>query len=351
MREVETDYKELVLDVTGASLTDEAVQMAKGAGVRRLLSRAEAPMPANLSGLTMIGAPGAEMPLVQPGEGGPSSAVWVEVNGPDDVRLAMELAASHAMVIVRCNDWKIIPLENLIGEFRRRHKKLYVSLDSLEEARLSLGILEKGVDGVILPIASFILGGGSNPLRIEAERCLLATARVTKVLDVGIGDRACVDTASSLTLGQGMLIGSTSNFFFLVHSETVPSGYIPTRPFRVNAGAVHSYLLGQGEKTVYLSELKGGDSVMIVSSNGMVGRAAVGRVKLERRPLVMVVAQARDQEGSAMLQKAETVRLVKGDGSLVSTTDIKEGDEVLVHLTEGTGRHFGQSVDEFVVER
>jgi 3-dehydroquinate synthase II len=89
---------------------------------------------------------------------------------------------------------------------------------------------------------------------------------------------------------------------------------------------------------------------MIVSADGTVGSAAVGRVKLERRPLVLVVAKAGEGEGSAMLQKAETVRLVKADGSLVSTTDIKEGDEILVHLTQLKGRHFGQGVDEFVVE-
>ena len=58
-----------------------------------------------------------------------------------------------------------------------------------------------------------------------------------------------------------MLIGSRASFFFLVHSETVPSEYIPTREFRVNAGAMHSYILGEDGKTRYLSELKASDKV------------------------------------------------------------------------------------------
>lgn len=344
------DDKELILDVTGVAPAEEALRMANDAGVTKLLSREAISPSAHVPGFVMIGAPGAEIELVRPGQGGPSSAVWVEINGPGDMSLAMDSAASYAMAVVRCSDWKIIPLENLVGEFRRRGKKLYVSVDDLEEAKLSVEILEKGVDGVVLPIESFVKGGGLNPLRRELERCAMTKASVTKVADVGLGDRVCVDTASCLALGQGMLIGNSSNFFFLVHSETVPSGYIPTRPFRVNAGAIHSYLLGRGGKTVYLSELRGGDSVMIVSADGMVGSAAVGRAKLERRPLVLVVAKAGEREGSAMLQKAETVRLVRADGSLVSTTDIKEGDEILVHLTQLKGRHFGQGVDEFVVE-
>jgi 3-dehydroquinate synthase II len=344
------DDKELILDITGVAPGEEALRVAKEAGVTKLLDRGKALPSAHPSGFVLIGASGAEIELVRPGEGGPSSAVWVEIDSPADMRSAIESASSHAMAIVRCGDWKIIPLENLVGEFRRKKKKLYVWLEDPAETRLQAGILEKGVDGVVLPLEPFLRGGGMNLLRRDSERCPLIKATVKKVVDVGLGDRVCVDTASCLSLGQGMLVGSTSNFFFFVHSETVESGYVPTRPFRVNAGAVHSYLLGQGGKTSYLSELRGGDSVMVVSTDGSVGSAAVGRVKMERRPLVMVVARAGEAEGSAMLQKAETVRLIKGDGTLVSTAEIKEGDEVLVHVTEGKGRHFGQGVDEFVVE-
>jgi 3-dehydroquinate synthase II len=52
-----------------------------------------------------------------------------------------------------------------------------------------------------------------------------------------------------------------------------------------------------------------------------------------------------------MVQKAETIRLIRPDGSPVSVTDIKVGDEVLVHLTESKARHFGGEVDEFILER
>jgi 3-dehydroquinate synthase II len=174
---------------------------------------------------------------------------------------------------------------------------------------------------------------------------------VTRVVDVGNGERVCIDTASQLTVGEGLLIGSRASLFFLVHSETVPSEYIPTREFRVNAGAIHSYLLGGEGKTRYLSELRASDKVMTVKSDGHSREVVVGRVKIERRPLVMIEAIADGELGTAMLQKAETIRLIRSDGTPVSVTDLKVGEEVMVHMTKNKARHFGGEVDEFILER
>ncbi len=77
----------------------------------------------------------------------------------------------------------------------------------------------------------------------------------------------------------------------------------------------------------------------------------VGRVKIERRPLLMIEAVSDGEQGTVMLQNAETIRLIRPDGSPVSVTDIKVGDEVMVHLTQSRARHFGGEVDEFILER
>ncbi len=60
--------------------------------------------------------------------------------------------------------------------------------------------------------------------------------------------------------------------------------------------------------------------------------AIVGRIKMERRPLVMIEAEFDGQEGTAMLQNAETIRLVRPDGTPLAITEAKAGDEVLVHV-------------------
>jgi 3-dehydroquinate synthase II len=92
--------------------------------------------------------------------------------------------------------------------------------------------------------------------------------------------------------------------------------------------------------------------VQIVSSSGGSRSVSVGRVKIERRPMILIAAKLDSHEGSAVLQNAETIRLVKPDGSTAAVTDLKEGDEVLVHIAGGAaGRHFGGVVDEFIIER
>ena len=61
---------------------------------------------------------------------------------------------------------------------------------------------------------------------------------------------------------RGFLVGSFGGGFLLCCSETHPLPYMPTRPFRVNAGAVSSYILSSQDRTNYLSELRQGDTVI-----------------------------------------------------------------------------------------
>lgn len=185
--------------------------------------------------------------------------------------------------------------------------------------------------------------------RSGMENVPLAKARVTKVKQVGMGDRVCVDTASLMVQGEGMLIGSQSNGLFLVHSESEESPYVAARPFRVNAGAVHAYIR-VGEKTRYLSELSSGDDVLIINSEGETRPAVVGRVKIERRPLMLVEAEVEGVKIKTLLQNAETIKLVGIDGKPMPVTALKEGDEVLVYY-EAAARHFGIKIEETIIEK
>ena len=118
----------------------------------------------------------------------------------------------------------------------------------------------------------------------------LTTARITRLKPLGMGDRVCVDTCSNLGLGEGMLVGNSSGGLFLVHAESLENPYVAPRPFRVNAGPVHAYIRVTGDKTRYLGELAAGDEVLVVNHQGRTTPAVVGRVKVERRPLMLVAA-------------------------------------------------------------
>ncbi|MCZ7355635.1 MAG: 3-dehydroquinate synthase II [Candidatus Methanoperedens sp.] len=282
---------------------------------------------------------------------GKAVAGYVVIKNKKYEQFAVELGKSCDYLIVIGTDWKVIPLENLIAGLQKLDVEIIAGVRNAEEAKLALETLEHGSDGVLLDTdnLSEIKKVVAVRDRSGMEKVPLAKARVTKVKQVGMGDRVCVDTASLMIQGEGMLIGSQSNGLFLVHSESEESPYVAARPFRVNAGAVHAYIR-VGEKTRYLSELSSGDDVLIINSEGETRPAVVGRVKIERRPLMLVEAEVEGAKIKTLLQNAETIKLVGIDGKPMPVTSLKEGDEVLVYF-EAAARHFGIKIEETIIEK
>ncbi len=250
-------------------------------------------------------------------------------------------------VIVSGRDWKIIPLENIIA----RSGQVMAVVETLPAARTALGILEKGVSGVVVRSRSAgVIGDIVRLVKSGREKLELTPVKITSIRELGMGDRVCVDTCSVFGPGEGMLVGNTGSAFFLVHAETVETPYVAPRPFRVNAGGVHAYTLLPGGRTCYLSELKIADEVMPVGFRGETRTAIVGRAKVEKRPMLLVRGKSGKKEVSLILQNAETIRLVRPRGKPLSVAVLKKGDEVLAHFSSG-GRHFGTRIEESIEEK
>jgi 3-dehydroquinate synthase II len=254
-------------------------------------------------------------------------------------------------VIIEVKDWKIIPLENIIAKLHKIHTKIFAIARNTKEVRKMFSILEVGVDGVIFSTSS-INEVKEAMVYLGTRSFEMKQAKIIEIKEVGDGERVCVDTASILHKGEGMLIGNRSNFLFLVHNESVGSSFTSPRPFRVNAGAVHCYTLSPDGTTNYLSEVETGSEVLILNSKGEARRATVGRAKIERRPMLMIKASIGNEIGGIIAQDAETIRFVKPNGQLVSVTHLKKGDIVMAHSKPATGRHFGMEVsDEYILEK
>ncbi len=275
---------------------------------------------------------------------------YVEIRSKAHERLAALEAVASDHVLVVGKDWKIIPLENLIAELQGKGVNVMAGAKDAEEARLALETLELGVDGVLIQSGDINEFKKLSEFLTKAASLELKPARITAIKQVGMGDRVCVDTASILRVGEGMLVGSQASGLFLVHSETLESEYVASRPFRVNAGAVHAYVLGKDGKTKYLSEIGVGDEVLAIDTKGAARTVVVGRAKIEKRPLLLVEAECEGTKYKTLLQNAETINLVDKDGRPVSVVKLKTGDEVLIHVT-AAGRHFGMRVEESVIER
>jgi 3-dehydroquinate synthase II len=266
----------------------------------------------------------------------------------DEIEKASQSGAGF--VIVDASDWKIIPLENIIAKLHKSKTKVFTTAKSSREVATMFSVLELGVDGVILSTDS-VEEVDSARQQLSTRKFPIGIAKIVEVKDVGTGERVCVDTASMMSMGEGMLIGSKSNFMLLVHNESVGSSFTSPRPFRVNAGAVYCYTITPDGNTRYLSEVESGSEVWIVNKEGLARRAVVGRSKIETRPLRLLRAEIEGHSGTVILQNAETIRLISRDGKLLSVTEIKAGDEVLGYAKPATGRHFGMEVDEYIVEK
>jgi len=262
---------------------------------------------------------------------------------------AAEREASY--LLISTTNWRVIPLENLIARIKGK-SKIIAEVTSEEEAKIALETLELGTDGIllksvhieeILKTAAFV--------KSETQKLEMTTAKIVSTKPIGNGARVCVDTCDLMTQNEGMLVGTQSAGLFLVEAEVNENPYVASRPFRVNAGSLSMYTLGNLQTTRYLQEFKAGDEVVIVNRDGKIRKANVGRIKIEVRPLILIEAQSGEKIIKTILQNAETIRVVTDKGSK-PVTELKLGDEVIVHLAAKGGRHFGTNVpDETVIEK
>jgi 3-dehydroquinate synthase II len=268
------------------------------------------------------------------------------MEGPGDEARILA-SPPDALWVVAPREREIIPLENLVAHRRR----IMALARTPEDVVLFRGVLERGVFGLVLaaetPERMRTLVAAA---RAATEAVPLTEARVIEVRPLGVGDRVCVDTCTLIEGSRGMLVGNSSAGLFLVCAENIPNPYVLPRPFRINAGAVHSYCRLAGGRTAYLSELASGSEVLLVDEAGRGTRASVGRVKVERRSLLFIrAASSSGASHSVILQNAETIRLVGLGGGTLSMSRLAEGDAVLL-AEEAAGRHFGVAVEETIKE-
>jgi len=283
---------------------------------------------------------------------GKTVCAYIKITDKLHEQLAVKLGPIVDYIILVGTDWTVIPLENIIADLQKVDVEIIAAVADKDGAKLALETLEHGADGVVFEANDFALikeiaQEVDNASRTKYE---LKTATLTNVKPLGSGYRVCVDTTDMMKPGEGMLIGSYSKSMFLVHSESLESEYVASRPFRVNAGPVQAYVMVPGNKTRYLSELVAGDEVLIVNTEGETRTAYVGRSKIERRPLILIEAEYKGNTIRTLLQNAETIRIVDAENNPLSVADAKPGDKVKVFI-EKSARHFGIAIDETIIEQ
>lgn len=289
---------------------------------------------------------------------------------------AMAALGSVEWILVSSSSWQMIPAENLIAAAQSSGTKLaFVCKDSSDVGGLARA-LELGVDALCVDAAAPV-GLWEAVFKARAERrdskcSTSAQSNAGPVIITGscwrrqtsntiLADRICVDLVQTLSTDEGCWVGSSAKTMALILSEAASSQFVPTRPFRVNAGPVHSYILMSDLTTKYLCELEPSDQVLVHNASTGKSRAvAVGRLKQEVRPCVLVELETdKGRHAQVILQQAETVRLGLEGGDFVRVTDLEASsgnadvnkkERVLLRITS-SGTHVGKRYDGTVLER
>lgn len=283
---------------------------------------------------------------------GKTVCAYIEITDKLHEQLAVVLGRVVDYIILVGTDWTIIPLENIIADLQKENVKIVAAVSDVDEAKVALETLEIGTDGVIFEVKDFgqIKEIANLIEELSTESYDLKNLTITNVKSLGSGDRVCIDTVTMMHPGEGMLIGSYSKAMFLIHSESLESEYVASRPFRVNAGPVQAYVMVPGNKTRYLSELEAGDEVLIVDKEGKTKQSIVGRSKIEKRPLLLLEAEYEGIKIKSLVQNAETIRLVDEKGNPISVSDLEKGMKVKGFIDD-SARHFGMAIDENIIEQ
>lgn len=285
-------------------------------------------------------------------ENGFKTVFATDVSSREEMEQAWLKGVNYDYLLVEFKDPTNIPLELILARMQNKTTAVLKKVNSLEQAKIAFGVMEKGSDGVLLETEDIneIIETDKFMNKSKMTKLNLANAKVTEVRHIGMGKRVCVDTVDKMSQNEGMIVGSTSNGGILISSETHFLPYMDLRPFRVNAGALHSYVWGPDNMLPYLSDLRAGSKLLCVDTDGNAREIVVGRVKMETRPLLMICAEVEGQAINCIVQDDWHIRIFGSKGEALNASEIKVGDELTAYGC-ASGRHVGIKIDEDLYEK
>ena len=283
---------------------------------------------------------------------GCQTCICISVSGKEALEQSWQDALKYDCLIVDFDLPTNIPLELIIARLQDSSTVLLKQVTTFTETEVVFGVLEKGSDGVLFTSTDFdeIMKVSAYLTGQDVGNIDLHPLTVSEIRNIGMGLRACIDTTAMMAQNEGMLVGSTSQGGIFVCSETHYLPYMNLRPFRVNAGAIHSYIWMPGNAAEYLSDLAAGSKVLCVNTEGKSRTLTVGRVKMEVRPLLLIKGEAAGKEINVIVQDDWHIRVMGADGSPKNASLIRPGDQLLAYVCE-PGRHVGIKVNETIIEK
>lgn len=275
------------------------------------------------------------------------------VKDKETMNKSIEVSKSFKNVIIEFESITNIPLELILAFSQKYHSLICKRITTSEDGWIATMTMEMGSHAVLLATDAIdqVIKLKEMINKNELIKTNIEELTIQEIQHIGIGDRVCIDTISELKPDEGMIIGSTSVGGILVSSETHYLPYMDLRPFRVNAGAIHSYIVCPNNTTHYLSELKAGDTVLVIDSKGITRPVSIGRIKIEKRPMLLIKAISKNGINvNTIVQDDWHIRVISKNGEVKNSVLLKNGDIVLGYTMEA-GRHLGVAINETIIEK
>ena len=128
----------------------------------------------------------------------PNNIQFFKINSKEDEERAAKIS-NKTSLIIEAGDWKIIPFENLIAV----RENLFAAVNNIDDALESLGILEKGVDGLYVNNCSSMEKINIlKKIKLTKGNLKLEEGEIISVTKLISGDRICIDTITNMVNGS-----------------------------------------------------------------------------------------------------------------------------------------------------
>ncbi len=285
-------------------------------------------------------------------DNGNKTCIYLTVNDKESLENAWKIGLNYNYVVIEFESETNIPLELVIARLQKTNTTLLKKVDNASDAEIAFGVMEHGSDGVMLStkVLEEVVMLQKTINKYQAQKVTILPGKVKQIEHIGMGHRACIDTTSLMQPNEGMIIGSLSQGGILVSSETHFLPYMNLRPFRVNAGAVHSYVWCPNNTTEYITDLKSGSKVLVIDNEGNAREVSVGRIKTEVRPLLKITVEVNEIEISTIVQDDWHIRVLGINGEPYNASCLTPGTILAAYVCE-PGRHVGIKIDESILEK
>ncbi|MDQ4072913.1 MAG: 3-dehydroquinate synthase II, partial [Thermoproteota archaeon] len=112
----------------------------------------------------------------------------IKVKSNEDIEQINSLSEKgFDFVIIDVDDWKIIPLENIIAKLEKSSMEIYAIANSVDEVKTLFTVLELGVDGVIVSTGREEDITKARDL-VKRHYFDIVPAKIIEIREVGIGE-------------------------------------------------------------------------------------------------------------------------------------------------------------------